>query len=204
MRARMAALPMLAAVLLVTACGGSPGASHQPPGHQPASSAAGLSDGSSSPPPQSPPPPGHQSPDSAVAGFVGNLLLGRTADACGYDAPSIRDLCTVALDFAFDVGKPSGSWSIGASVTSGPRAIVAVELRNACLGTWECVSNSNPDAGLPHAGFPFSAAYQSALTGSVPGYANDCVLIDGRWYVWNEGSGSESPPPPPGVPSGFA
>jgi hypothetical protein len=75
MRARMAALPMLAAVLLVTACGGSPGASHQPPGHRPAASAA------------------------------------------------------------------------------------------------------------------------AALTGSVPGYANDCVLIGGRWYVWNEGPAPDRPRP---------
>ena len=38
-------------------------------------------------------------------------------------------------------------------------------------------------AGLPRAGLPFEAAYQQALQGS--GFATDCVLAGGRWYVYN-------------------
>jgi hypothetical protein len=156
----MAALALLVMALLVTACSGSANA------------------------PLGTPPAGHQSPGNAVAGYIGNYMRGHDAAACGYVAPGLNAVCLLSLQMAGQLGKLSGSWSLGYSVTSGARAIVALEFLDQCLGGKGCVTNTNPNAGLPHAGLSFDAAYKQALTPSGLYYDADCVLIHGRWYVW--------------------
>jgi len=78
----------------------------------------------------------------------------------------------------------SGSWSLGNGVISGSQADVEYQ---SCLGATDCLTNTNPNAGLPHAGFSFAAAYLRALATS--DFATDCVRIRGRWYVYNVHSG---------------
>jgi hypothetical protein len=92
-------------------------------------------------------------------------------------------------------GRSSGSWSVGHSVISGSRAIVDVEYLDAsipgCPAHTACLNNTDPNAGLPHAGLSFAAAYELAL--DKPGYAVDCVRVGGRWYVWTvEGESQQS------------
>jgi hypothetical protein len=122
------------------------------------------------------PPAGHQSPASAMAGFIGNMLANRPVAACKYAQPS-QGPCATALAAE---GKMSGSWRIGHTAISGNRAIVDVEYANAC-GFGVCINNGNPDAGLPGPGLSFDTAYEQAR--NAKNYAMACVRIGGAWYV---------------------
>jgi hypothetical protein len=132
------------------------------------------------------PKPGYQSPDNAVAGFVDNLLHDRAAAACRYTVPDERAACTVGLELFRGAEQISGQWALGNGATSGDRAIVDVEYKQACENSANCLSNSNPNAGLPGDGVSFDAAFQRAL--STLDYATDCMRLGGRWYVYNVSS----------------
>jgi hypothetical protein len=127
-----------------------------------------------------PPSPGYQSPANAVAGFTGDEMRHRTLAACRYSLPSDQGLCAIAVEAMFMLGsKVTGTWTVGNVVTAGNRAIVDVEYE-ACLGS-DCVTNTNPNAGLPGSGTSFSSAFSQNLTNF--NYATDCVRLHGRWYV---------------------
>jgi hypothetical protein len=131
---------------------------------------------------KAPPPPGYQSPANAVAGFTGNEMRHRTQAACRYSLPGDQGLCAMAVESIFVVyGNISGTWTVGHVVTAGNRAIVDVELE-ACQGG-NCLTNTNPNAGLPGSGTSFSSAFRQALANF--DYATDCVRLHGRWYVDN-------------------
>lgn len=133
------------------------------------------------------PKPGYQSPGSAVAGFIGNLLRDRTVAACRYTAPDEQGVCTLGLELAGPALRISGQWALGNTAISGDRAIVDVEYDHVCSrGSY--VTNSNPDAGLPGNGVSFDAAFQRAV--HTLGDATDCLRIGGRWYVYNVDSAS--------------
>ena len=68
---------------------------------------------------------------------------------------------------------------MGHAVTDGNKAIVDVEYE-ACLGS-DCLTNTDPNAGLPGSGTSFSTAFQQTLANF--NYATDCVRWHGRWYV---------------------
>jgi hypothetical protein len=123
------------------------------------------------------PTAGHLSPASAMAGFIANMLAGRPVAACGYAVPGVAGPCALAVGAE---GKGSGSWAIGNTATSGNRAIVDVEYANACM-VGSCITNTDPNAGLPHSGLSFGAAFKQAQ--QAQNYAMACVLIGGRWYV---------------------
>lgn len=74
----------------------------------------------------------------------------------------------------------SGTWTVGNTVMSGHQAIVDSEYRAQGVNGVSLV-NTDPDAGLPHVGLSFAAAFREALRTS--DYATDCVLIGGHWYV---------------------
>jgi hypothetical protein len=144
---------------------------------------AGCSSGGA---PGSRPRPGYQSPDSAVAGYVGNLLADHPAAACRYTEPAEQAACTTGLDLFGGLEQESGNWALGNGATSGDQAIVDVEYQQACVNGANCLSNSNPNAGLPGNGLSFEAAFRRAL--NTLDYATDCVRIDGLWYVYNVSS----------------
>jgi hypothetical protein len=123
------------------------------------------------------PAAGHQTPASAMAGFIGNMLANHPNAACEYGIPAQVSLCTLGLSVE---GKASGGWRIGNTATSGNKAIVDVEYANACM-VGGCISNGNPNAGLPGSGLSFAAAFKDAA--EAEGFAMACVRIDGEWYV---------------------
>ncbi len=123
------------------------------------------------------PPGGHQTPANAMAGFIGNMLGDHPQAACRYGVPSQFGVCMLALAAE---GKASGGWRIGNTATSGNKAIVDVEYANACMvGT--CITNSNPNAGLPGSGLSFDAAFKQAR--QAQGFTLPCVRIGANWYV---------------------
>jgi hypothetical protein len=129
-----------------------------------------------------PPKPGSESPANAVAGFTAAFFTHRPAAACKYTVPSGRGPCTLATTVFASVVELSGSWKIGHTAISGSRAIVDVEYRvRDAFG--ESYVNTDPDAGLPHAGLSFDAAYQQVLSANYFAFATDCELVGGRWYV---------------------
>lgn len=129
-----------------------------------------------------PPPPGYWSPAGAVAGFTGNMMRHHPQTACRYGLPGDRGICAAAVEGMYLLGgKITGSWTVGHVVTAGDRAIVDVEYE-ACLGS-RCVTNTNPNAGLPDSGTSFSSAFRQALASF--DYATDCVRLRGGWYVDN-------------------
>jgi hypothetical protein len=129
-----------------------------------------------------PPAPGHQSPADAVAGFTGNMMRHHPEAACRYGLPGYRGICVIGVGGMYLLGsKITGTWTVGHVVTAGDRAIVDVEYE-ACLGS-HCVTNTNPDAGLPDSGTSFTSAFRQALASF--DYATDCVRLHEGWYVDN-------------------
>jgi hypothetical protein len=127
-----------------------------------------------------PPAPGYQSPASAVAGYIGNMMRHRAAAACRYSLPGYQGMCALGVQAMYLMGsKISGTWTVGHVVTDGNRAIVDVEYQ-ACLGS-DCLTNTDPDAGLPGSGTSFAADFRQTLANF--NYATDCVRLNGRWYV---------------------
>jgi len=129
-----------------------------------------------------PPPPGYQSPASAVAGFTSNMMRHHPEAACRYGLPGDSGICAVAVEAMYLLGsKITGTWTVGHVVTAGDRAIVDVEYE-ICLGS-HCVTNTNPNTGLPDSGTSFTSAFRQALASF--DYATDCVRLHGSWYVDN-------------------
>lgn len=138
--------------------------------------------GSGEPQLKTPPPPGYQSPASAVAGYTGNIMRHRPRAACRYSLPDYQGICAIAVEGMYLLGsKITGTWTVGHVVTAGDRAIVDVEYE-ACLGRY-CVTNTNPNAGLPDSGTSFNNAFRQALANF--DYATDCVRLQRGWYVDN-------------------
>jgi hypothetical protein len=129
------------------------------------------------------PAPGYESPASAVAGYTAGLFTEHPAAACRYTAPSDRALCTMVVTAGAAEARMTGSWTIGHTVTSGRLAIVDVEYRAREAAKGTSMVNTDPDAGLPHAGLSFVAAYRQVFSSESGSFATDCVLVDGRWYV---------------------
>jgi len=138
--------------------------------------------GSRDPQLKPPPSPGYQSPASAVAGFTGNMMRHHPEAACSYGLPGDRGICVVAVEAMYLLGsKITGTWTVGHAVTVGDRAIVDVEYE-ACLGS-HCVTNTNPNAGLPDSSTSFIGAFRQALASF--DYATDCIRLHGGWHVDN-------------------
>lgn len=117
----------------------------------------------------------------------------RTDAACSYSRPGYQGICAVGVQGMFLLGsKVTGTWTLGHVVTDGNRAIVDVEY-NACLGS-DCVTNNDPDAGLPGSGTSFSTAFRQNLANF--NYATDCVRLHRRWYVDVVSGGSVCAPHP--------
>lgn len=140
-----------------------------------------------------PPKPGYESPTNAAAGYTAGFFTDHPAAACRYTAPSDRGLCGFAV-FGVTVSgtdaELSGRWTIGHTVISGSEAIVDVEYDARGTTNGISVVNTNPNAGLPHAGLSFDAAYQQFFSSRDFPFTVDCVLVDGRWYVDDAQQGS--------------
>jgi tetratricopeptide (TPR) repeat protein len=137
-----------------------------------------------------PPKPGYESPASAVAGYTAGLFTRHPAVACRYTAPSERGICTGMISVFAPLTEMTGRWTIGHTAISGNRAIVDVEYHATGYNGGVSMDNTDPNAGLPNAGLSFDAAYRDVFSSQYAGYATDCVLVGGRWYVDDVQSGS--------------
>lgn len=113
---------------------------------------------------------GYGSPEAAVEGYMGNLLLGRSS-FCAYKPPSEQSSCGPVL------ARATGSLAVGNPIIEGVRALVPVT-GPICLSS-DCTKLQGD--GIPH-GYTFDTAYDESAdplsTGLFP-----CVEDGGKWYV---------------------
>jgi hypothetical protein len=129
------------------------------------------------PSPQQPIAPGHDSPQSAVAGYLTGYAKNDGKTICEYVAPTQDSICK------FLVGdSPHSSlsrWRIGNSAVRGSKAIVAVLAHRWCIAKF-CLSNDDPSKGLPKKSRNFERAF-AATSNSLP--ALSLVRVADKWYV---------------------
>jgi hypothetical protein len=117
---------------------------------------------------------GHESPQAAVKGFIGDSLQSKWAGMCSYEIPSEQSGCNSTMP-----SEQTGYMAVGNAITEGGQALVptsgTVCKYNACT--------TIEGNGIP-AGTPFQAAYLQA-TNRTSQLANfvACKEVDGKWYV---------------------
>lgn len=185
MNSRVRALAGLVLCLGMSACTGTSG---HPSNSSPSTSSLPSSrTNSSSPTPSSSPPSpavsgvaaGHSSPSGAVAGFLNASAAGQLAAACAFVTPPEQPVCPDLLAQA-PVTVQGAAVRIGNTDINGSQALV-VPLGTVCL-SGGCLTNTDPNAGLPAAGTSFADAYARGA-GSANDPDIDCVLVAGSWYV---------------------
>jgi hypothetical protein len=124
--------------------------------------------------------PGYRSPRAAVTGLLIGIQENQSSTICAYVVPSRQDACRSAFTAGFSVSL--GEWRLGNDVIHGDQAIVSEIVSDACATGQSCISNSDPNAGLPQNVSDFANAYNRALTDSTDP-ANACEQIGGQWYV---------------------
>lgn len=129
------------------------------------------------------PSPGHGSPAAAASGFVQGLSQGNGTGACAYVVPDQESACTAALPSSHFTFESPG---IGNTKTVGDQALVSIISTKACISqtssTTNCVSNSNPNQGLPSSDSGFASAY-SAAQGTSDALTLPMQNVNGQWYV---------------------
>ena len=122
--------------------------------------------------------PGFGSPQSALAGLLAGILSSRPTNACKYVLPYQRESCFYTITgFTF-----SAHVAIHRVITEGTRALIELTGTVCELGV-ECVSNGQPNAGMPNAGTQFENAYSAAVYAVSSLSPVPCREIDGRWYL---------------------
>ena len=122
------------------------------------------------------PASGHGSPGAAVMGLTRALAAHDSAAACGYFVPSELSQCQNT-----QLPAVTGTVKIGRTVINGDRALVVVMSSKFCIQN-SCVSNNDPNKGLPGGSSTFDQAY-SETQNSNNDPTTPCQLVDGKWYV---------------------
>lgn len=182
-----AAAPLLIAVLAGCGASGSSGSPAAGPS-APAASVTAPQGGTTSPAAPSagrtasapsgqsgPVSPGHGSPADAVDGYYQALLAGNATLACSYVLGE-EGPCPASV-------QATGHFTIGRTATSGALALVAVT-GQICISGSGCMSNSNPEEGMPTGSETVSQAFaDTTVTGN--GFSpTPCEQSShGGWYV---------------------
>lgn len=124
--------------------------------------------------------PGFATPAAAVTGFFDGLQQNNVQKACSYIAPVQQQTCAQELGQAGAVTMTG--FALGDTYTDGDRALVTAIVTEICFGGTDCQQNSNRRGGLPSSKSDFDAAFANAENSSTDP-ANQCVEIDGKWYV---------------------
>jgi hypothetical protein len=121
--------------------------------------------------------PGYDSPQAAVAGYLTGSHGADKTQICSYVAPPQQGFCS----FLVRTGPKQSltPWRLGNSIVRGDKAIVVVMADKWCVGKI-CLTNSNPDGGLPQKLRGFEHAFDTTGN-SLP--ALSVVRVKGRWYV---------------------
>jgi hypothetical protein len=135
------------------------------------------------------PAAGHDSPRSAVAGFLKYLSSGDPFKTCGYVDPGQQGNCLSGFNGTQSV---SGSWSVGGQIVRHHSALVVGLFDHFCVDG-QCQTNADPRAGLPPVRNDFVAAFEQAQQLGKNSVVA-CVWEHGKWYV--EGGVGLSPIPP--------
>lgn len=124
----------------------------------------------------------HRSPEAAVKGLFGNILLNNIPGACGYLLPDEQATCN--NDYASQSSQggsaPSttGDLGVGNAIVSGSLALVPVVGKYCSSGSCQSLSGD----GLPP-GMSFQTAFKQAMNINNAGNLIPCEEVDGIWYV---------------------
>lgn len=129
--------------------------------------------------------PGNNSPEAAVDGAISNILGDDLAGSCQYLAPAFQSDCQSAAGSPDSV---TGAFSITGEDISVNEALVSLTGNECQNGS--CVTNSDPDSGMPPGAGSFADAYAAAAAAVSPSNPNPsplspvpCIEIGGKWYV---------------------
>ena len=164
----------IAAILAVLASGGAIGGTvyiSQQPGRIAAESPQNLvNDGN------------HSSPEAAVKGLLGNIMLGNIPGACGYLLPDEQSTCNNNYAIQSSQGDTTssvtGDFGVGHAIIRGSVALVPVVGRFCSSGSCQSFSSD----GLP-SGMSFQTAFQQAMSMNNAVNLIPCEEINGTWYV---------------------
>lgn len=124
----------------------------------------------------------HSSPESAVKGFIGNVLLDNVPGACNYVLPDEQSTCNNDYAAQSSQGNSSdsvtGDVGVGNAVVNGSLALVPVVGKLCTSGSCQSTSGN----GLPN-GTSFQYAYEQAMNVNNNGNLFPCEELDGTWYV---------------------
>lgn len=123
--------------------------------------------------------PGHGSPAAANAGFLNASVKGDFEGACAYALPSEQPTCKTLLGQSSTAVQGS-PLRVGNVVTNGNQALVTL-LGTICASGAGCVTNTDPNAGLPANAAAFAAAYENALNNF--NLTQPCQQSGGQWYI---------------------
>jgi len=106
-----------------------------------------------------------------------SLYDNNSTDTCEFAQPARVQTCETVMS---QVTFQATSIRLGHTLLNGNQGLV-VQLGTMCEAK-ACVTNINPDAGLPKPGVSFQQAVAATQTGS-PDPAHAFVFIDGRWWA---------------------
>lgn len=109
-------------------------------------------------------------------GLIRSLSAHNMNEACSYFVPSAASQCSAA-----QLPAATGSVTIGHTAINGDRALVVVMSSKFCLQN-QCLSNNDPNKGLPHGSTTFDQAYtETQQSNNDP--TTPCQRVNGKWYV---------------------
>ena len=126
--------------------------------------------------------PGHASPEAVLAGFIQAIEGKNLPSICQYFAPSAQSQCKSSIGSVAKNSITIEGAGIGHSRRQGDRALVVLLADKYCGGT-KCYSNHDPNAGLPHGSETFTSAWNKAQSGSSKDPAAPMQLVNGKWYL---------------------
>lgn len=122
----------------------------------------------------------HASPEAAVKGMVGNILLSNRPGVCSYLLPGEQATCNADVFNSLGNGNTftayTGSVGVGNAVIKGNLALVPVIGRMCSSGTCSSVRGEYPS------GKSFQTAFQQTMSNDWNGLI-PCEEVAGSWYV---------------------
>ncbi len=126
--------------------------------------------------------PGHDSPQAVLAGFIQAIKGKNLQSLCQYVAPASQSQCRSSLGAVKSGSITVEGASIGNVSRQGNRALVVLIADKYCAGG-KCYSNHDPNAGLPRGSETFNAAWSKAQTGTSQDPAAPVQMVNGKWYL---------------------
>jgi hypothetical protein len=116
--------------------------------------------------------------EDTVANFVNGLEKHDTTVACASYQKNVRKQCVENLPKDATVE----GFKVGNSMVDGNKALVVILADKLCLGG-DCLTNHDPNKGLPSSTDGFAKAYKAAQKGGSTDPRVPLVKVGDTWYI---------------------